>query len=402
MEPCPRINISFLSTSFPRFEGDFSGNFIFRYAQELSNLGTDIEIIAPDDPASLPLSENFSLVRFPYFFPRSWQTLAYGSGIMNKRSVLSWLQLPFLLIKFFLAALRSTRKTQLVHAFWSASGIIALAVRLFKSKPVVLTLWGSDKLVAQIPILSKLIISVLNTADAIICEDNNIKSLLVSRGLDSKKITLIPNGIDLQSFQPGDPMEAKRSLGLQDDQHIMLSIGSLNKTKNHALLINTFAEIASSKKSWHLYIIGEGEEQQSLEKQIIDLQLEQKVTLLGLLNHNSISKWLKAADIFVLPSQNEGTPNALLEAMACGLPVIASKVGGIPDLIHDNTEGLLFESGSKDDLKEKLNRLIQDKQLQKMLAKNAQKKISTHYDSWENQAKKLLALYEQLLSSRKK
>jgi glycosyltransferase involved in cell wall biosynthesis len=402
MKPCPRINISFLSTSFPRFKGDFSGNFVLRYAQELCNLGVDIEVIAPDDPASLPLSENFSLVRFPYFFPRSLQTLAYGSGIINQRSLLVWLQLPFLLINFFLTALRSMRKTQLVHAFWSASGIIALAVRSFKSRPVVITLWGSDKIVAQIPIISKLIIMVLNRADAIICEDNNLKSFLVSRGLDSKKITLIRNGIDLQSFQSGDSVEAKKSLGLRVDQRIMLSIGSLNQTKNHALLINTFSEIAASKDTWHLYIIGEGEEQQSLEKQILDLKLEQKTTLLGLLDHNSISKWLKAADIFVLPSQNEGTPNALLEAMASGLPVIASKVGGIPELIQDNTEGLLFESGSKDDLKEKLNRLTQDKQLQKMLAKNAKNKITTHYGSWKIQAEQLLELYEQLLSSSKK
>ncbi|MFT4577842.1 MAG: teichuronic acid biosynthesis glycosyltransferase TuaC, partial [Nitrospinales bacterium] len=194
----------------------------------------------------------------------------------------------------------------------------------------------------------------------------------------------------------------KRSLGLKDDQQIILSIGSLNKTKNHTLLINTFAEIAASNNSWHLYIIGEGEEQQNLEKQILDVKLEQKITLLGSVDHNSISKWLKAADIFVHPSQSEGTPNVLLEAMACGLPVIASKVGGIPELIKDNTEGLLFESNSKDDLKEKLNRLTQDKQLQKILAKNAQKKITTHYSSWKNQAEKLLALYEQLLTSSKK
>jgi glycosyltransferase involved in cell wall biosynthesis len=277
MKPCPRINISFLSTSFPRFEGDFSGNFVFRYAQELSNLGANIEVINPDDPASLPLSENFSLVRFPYFFPRSWQTLAYGSGIINRRSGLAWLQLPFLLINFFLTALRSTRKTQLVHAFWSASWIIALALRSFKTRPVVITLWGSDKLVAQIPILSKLIIMVLNTADAIICENKNLKSFLVTRGIDSKKITLIRNSIDTQSFQSGNPIETKQNLGLQEDQHVLLSIGSLNKIKNHALLINTFAEIAASESSWHLYIIGDGEEQQSLEKQILDLKLEKKL-----------------------------------------------------------------------------------------------------------------------------
>ena len=98
MNPSPLNNISFLSTSFPRFEGDFSGNFVFQYAKELYNLGVDIEVIAPDDAVSLPLTENFRLVRFHYFVPRSWQILAYGSGIINQRSALAWLQLPFLLI----------------------------------------------------------------------------------------------------------------------------------------------------------------------------------------------------------------------------------------------------------------------------------------------------------------
>jgi glycosyltransferase involved in cell wall biosynthesis len=398
MKPSPRNNISFLSTSFPRFEGDFSGNFVFQYAKELYNLGIGIEVVAPDDPSSLPLSENFRLVRFPYFIPRSWQTLAYGSGVLNQRSALAWFQLPFLLINFFIAALRSISKTQLIHAFWSASGIIALAVRIFRPRPVVITLWGSDKLITQIPILSKPIIRVLNTADAIVCENNNLKTFLVSKGLNSKIITLIRNGINFDYFQPGDSIKARKYLGLKNDQLILLSIGSLNKNKNHTLLINAFSEIVTSKSSLHLYIIGKGEEQVGLKKQIKKLKLEQKITLLGLLDHKSISEWMKAADIFILPSRNEGTPNSLLEAMASGLPVIASQVGGIPELIQENIEGLLFKSDSKDDLKEKLNKLIKDNQLQELLGKNAQKKIATHYGTWENQSKKLLALYKQLLS----
>ena len=398
MKPSPRNNISFLSTSFPRFEGDFSGNFVFQYAKELYNLGIDIEVVAPDDPSSLPLSENFRLVRFLYFVPRSWQICAYGSGIINQRSALSWLQLPFLLINFFIAALRSIRKTELIHAFWSASGIIALAVRIFKPRPVVITLWGSDKLITRIPILSKTIIRVLNTADAIVCENNDLKVFLISQGIFSKKITLITNGINLDLFQPGDSMKARKHLRLKNDQLILLSIGSLNKNKNHALLINAFAEIAEDKSSLHLYIIGEGVEKNGLTKKIKELKMEQKITLLGLFDHKSISEWMKAADIFILPSRNEGTPNSLLEAMASGLPVIASKVGGIPELIQGNIEGLLFESDSKNDLKKKLNKLIKDNQLQELLGKNAQKKIANHYGSWKNQAEKLLALYKQLLS----
>jgi glycosyltransferase involved in cell wall biosynthesis len=218
--------------------------------------------------------------------------------------------------------------------------------------------------------------------------------------MDCQKITLIQNGIDCSIFRPSDSLKAKNHLNLQAEERIILSIGSLNKTKNHSLLINTFAETAALNNTWRLYIIGEGVERKCLEKQILDLGLNKKVILLGLQNHSSLPQWLNAADIFVLPSQSEGTPNALLEAMACGLPVIASNVGGIPELIQDNIEGLLFESGSKDDLKEKLNRLIQDKGLQKTLAENAGKKITSQYGSWKTQAEKLLSLYEQLLSSR--
>jgi glycosyltransferase involved in cell wall biosynthesis len=139
--------------------------------------------------------------------------------------------------------------------------------------------------------------------------------------------------------------------------------------------INAFAEIVTEKSTLHLYIIGEGVEQDGLKSKIQKLKLEQKITLLGLLDHKSISEWMKAADIFILPSRNEGTPNSLLEAMASGLPVIASQVGGIPELIHENIEGLLFESNSKDDLKDKLKILIKDNQLQEFLGTNAQKKI---------------------------
>ena len=225
------VTISFLSTSFPRFEGDFAGNFVLHYAQELTHLGAKLEVIVPDDPASLPLSEKFDIIRFPYFFPRSWQKLAYGSGIINQPRLLVWFQLPFLLINFFFTALRSVRKTQVLHAFWSASGIIALIVRLFKPRPVVVTLWGSDKLIARIPILSKIILCILNSADAVICEDISLKSYLISRGFKPEKTFLIRNGIDLNLFQPMDSVEAKNSLGFNENHQILLSVGSLKKTK---------------------------------------------------------------------------------------------------------------------------------------------------------------------------
>lgn len=240
---------------------------------------------------------------------------------------------------------------------------------------------------------------ILKKADAIICEDYQFKSHLVSLDFDPEKISIINNGIDLSHFQPHDKSEGRKKLNLDNSERILLSVGSLNKNKAHALLINAFAEMTKTNSLWSLYIVGEGEERMNLEKQILDLELGQKVRLLGFQDHNSLLQWLNSADIFVLPSLSEGTPNALLEAMSCGLPVVASKVGGIPDLVQHEKEGLLFEPGSKDDLKEKLERLIGDREFQIALGKNACEKVTTQYGSWKNQAEKLLSMYQQLLSS---
>ncbi|MEK9628944.1 MAG: glycosyltransferase [Nitrospinota bacterium] len=402
MEQRSQINVSLLSTSFPRFDGDFSGNFVYHFARELSEQGVKLEVIVPDDPASQSLSENFKIVRFPYFFPRHMQTLAYGSGIVNQKRQLAWLQLTFLISNFFLTALRSARKSQLIHAFWSASGIVASSIGCIKSRPVVITLWGSDKLVAQIPILSSLILKFLKKTSAIICEEADLKSFLIGKGFNEEKIHLIRNGIDLELFQPRNNEESKRNLNLNINDKILISTGSLNKNKNHSLLVDAFKEISPAHESWRLFIVGDGEERLALEKQIERSGVSERVKLLGFQDHQTLCKWLNAADIFVLPSRNEGTPNALLEAMACGLPVIASKVGGIPELIQDNVEGLLFDPNSKTDLMEKLGKLTHDKELQISLGEAGARKVNHQYGNWKAQAEKLLSLYRKILSDSQK
>ena len=176
------IAISFFTTSFPRYEGDFAGNFILNYAREIAKLGTKVEIVAPDtqDARPLKLPPEINLIRFKYFLPRSAQQVAYGTGITNQLKENRWslFQIPFLFIAFILATFRSSRKSQVQHAFWSLAGIVSIVVSLIKPKPVVITLWGSDLLFLKMPILSYLFRFLLDRADVIICENQHFKNQL--------------------------------------------------------------------------------------------------------------------------------------------------------------------------------------------------------------------------------
>jgi glycosyltransferase involved in cell wall biosynthesis len=405
MKPKSRMAISFLTTSFPRYDGDFAGSFILRKACEIEKLGTRVEIIAPDAHDARPLSfpPGISLTRFKYFLPRSAQKFAYGSGIINRLKQNRWsiLQVPFLFLAFFITALRTAGKSQVLHAFWSLAGIVSVMVSLFRPKPVVITLWGSDLLILKIPILSYFFRSILSRADVIICENQHFKSQLSELKFQNENILVIPNGIDIDHFKPRDKLSARATLKLPENDLIILSTGSLTKNKGHIYLIQALSDLLQKRDDVHLRIVGGGDECESLANEINRLKLNKKIDLVGCAPRESIATWLNAADIFVLPSLHEGTPNSLLEAMATGLPVISSATGGIPHIIVDGLNGFLVAPANANEIKEKLTPLINSSELRDHIGKQARLKIMSDFGSWEEHAKKLHNTYHQLLLNNK-
>ena len=138
------LKVTILTTSFPRFHGDNAGKFVSNFAKELDEAGVEMRVIAPHDSAVVGNTHPFPVEHFQYFFPESLQSLAYGAGIASriKNNYFRILQLPFFLISFFLSALKSSRQTQIFHAYWTFSGLIAVFVKFFTSTPVVINLWG--------------------------------------------------------------------------------------------------------------------------------------------------------------------------------------------------------------------------------------------------------------------
>lgn len=207
---------------------------------------------------------------------------------------------------------------------------------------------------------------IFNDLNHIICVSEEIKNDLISCGVNSKKLTVISSGIYLHEFLKPKPE-------LELSKPIIISVGILTKQKGFEYLLEAFREVKKSCPNASLLIVGDGPEKTLLQKNSQNIN---GVRFLGDLKHEKVVEFLLGSDIFVLSSismsgYHEGTPTSLMEAMAAGLPIAATKSGGIPYLIRDNSNGLLVEEKNSEALARAITKLINDENLrQKMRDKN--------------------------------
>jgi teichuronic acid biosynthesis glycosyltransferase TuaC len=182
----------------------------------------------------------------------------------------------------------------------------------------------------------------LQECDHIITVCEALKDLIIPLGIPSSKITVIGHGIDTKQFYPIPKALSRKTLGMPGDRPILLSVGILEPRKGHHLLIEALHIVKSKEKIFPvLYIIGGGPYREDLAKLRNQLGLESNVILVGEIPHQELRQWYSAADLLCLASDSEGWPNVLLESMACGTPVVASAVFGIPEVVTDSKLGLI-------------------------------------------------------------
>lgn len=216
---------------------------------------------------------------------------------------------------------------------------------------------------------------VINSSvtDKIICVSERAKKQALEEGIRPDKIIVIPNGIPLIDPNPNTRKRKRSEIGLADSNFAILNVGRLVPEKAQHLLIEAASNVTEIKPETRFFIAGEGPFHEALQNQILERNLQTKVKLLGA--RTDIPELLQAADLFVLFSETEGMPISLMEAMAAGLPVIASALEGMSELIEDNISGRLIPFGNVPKLAETILQLIDHPELRMNLGMNAKQTI---------------------------
>jgi glycosyltransferase involved in cell wall biosynthesis len=267
----------------------------------------------------------------------------------------------------------------------------SLAAWSFRKKiPVVVTLHGNEEEELKYqPFLLKLWVKyflipmrnmVINSVTALIVCSQALQDQ--TRGLTKKPIFVILNGVN-----PG--LFFTRTV---DEALYLLFIGTLSKRKGVDLLIRAMPEVIKKVGSVQLKIAGDGPEENALKTLADELQVTDHITFLGYVFGQDKIALIQNASVMIQPSRFEGTPLTILEAQACGKAIIASRAGGIPELIIDKETGLLFDVDDLDQLIDHIVTLILDPQIRRKLGKAAHHRSKLF--SWDNVAKQVIAIYE--------
>jgi glycosyltransferase involved in cell wall biosynthesis len=225
-----------------------------------------------------------------------------------------------------------------------------------------------------------------------IAVSNDVEAgILKTIGPVQERITIISNGVDTRRYHaPADRSATRCTLGFAEDAILYTVVGTLKEQKGHRYLIEAFAPLISATPHLHLLIVGDGELRRSLESQVRAAGIEGNVHFLG--NRSDVPAILAASDVFVLPSLWEGLPMALIEAMASGLPVIATAVSGSQQVVERGRSGILVPPGEVIPLRQAIEALIANPEWARLLGTAARRRIEEAYSA-QRQAEEHLVLY---------
>lgn len=204
------------------------------------------------------------------------------------------------------------------------------------------------------------------------------------------EIKILPNGVDLKRFNK-DSNDLKFKIGFKSEDNIVITVSRLVKKNGIDDLIRAVADL-----NVKLLIIGKGKQWLKLKILVRRLRVKNKVFFLDNIGHKYLPKYLAIADVFVRPSLSEGLGSAFLEAMAMGIPVIATPVGGIPDFLIDRETGLFCKVRNPKSIAEKIELLFSDNELREKIVRNARLKIEQEYD-WNKIALQMKEIYQSLI-----
>lgn len=366
----PRVLV--LATTLPAVRDDGTPQFVLDLSLGLQRR-FDVCIVAPRvrSARSDDLIEGVRIQRFAYF-PRRWESLADGAILPNlKARPWTALQVPFVLAAYLWAALRMARRWRpdVIHAHWLIpGGLVALPISRLLSIPYVVTVHGADAFAMRGAGLQWLKALIMRRAAVV-----SLTSAALAEAVPAVRSVpqpIIPMGVDVEGFAKG--MGARHPVYGR-----LLFVGRLAEKKGVDVLLRALAQVPEAT----LVVGGDGPDDQRLEALSVQLGVSDRVEFAGRVSRERIREELRRAYAVVVPSRvaadgdQDTTPLVMSEGMSAGVPVIASRLGGLAEQIEPGVTGLLAEPGSPESLAEVLRQALSDPEALEVSAKRAQERI---------------------------
>ncbi|MDM4018840.1 glycosyltransferase [Roseiconus lacunae] len=302
--------------------------------------------------------------------------------------------LDFALIRQYVQ-LCKMHQVDIWHAHDYKTDVLGLLVRRFWPMKLVTTVHGWVQITPRTKIYYAIDRRILRFYQHVIAVSDDLHDECLQYGVKKQRLTLIRNAIDTLQFRPSEGKDQRQSLfAVPEESFVIGAVGRLSPEKGFDVLIHCVDQLVRRGRNVHLLIAGEGPERETLRSQIESLGLQNSITLLGQISE--MIPLFSSLDTFVLSSYREGLPNVVLEAMAMKVPVVSTRVAGIPHLITDEQSGLLIDAGSVEQLTRALERVLDSPELRESMASNGRQVIEREFD-FANRMRRVVGIYDKVL-----
>lgn len=392
------LNICLLSYEFPPMIGGEAA-YTSSIAKTISNMGHNVIVMTSDTEGRMNTSNNEN---FKIKYISTIKTTPFESFLFNIRA------------KKALLDLLKSDKIDIIHQTYDYNTfpiskkkikvpIVATIHHPFKDERKIIK--ANMSFIEYLNYLSRRRLHYLEKMQKKLCEraDKIIsvstytaRSIIKEYGIPADKLEVIPNGVDINRFNPnvnGYKMRKKWNI---HSEPIVLFVGRLDYNKGVRYLIEAFSKIIKDICDAKLVIVGQGPTINNIKYLINKYNLEKSVKLVGRVSDEELPKAYNASNIIVLPSLMEGFGISLLESMACGKPCIATRAGGVEDVILNGKTGFIVTPADSDSLYQAINDLLIDDDLVQEFGRNCRKRVDEYF-TWDNIGKRTLAVYEKVL-----
>ena len=394
------MKVCTLTHTYPRFTGDINAPFVEQLMEHIARRGVEVSVLTAYDPAWNRVSGDHTvdLRTYRYVWPESLHILGYSRTIEGnvrfRKRVLALAPLLFLAARHAFLRLVRERKPDMLHAHWILpNGYIAAQVSRATGVPLIIQLHGSDVFTAEKNALFRQMARfAARQAAYIVSPSPDLTARLGAIGIDTGKVGLVPNTVEASfsiDVSADDVRELREKLAIPPHHCIVLAMGRMVHVKGFDYLLEAFSAVAREHSDVTLVLAGGGVLLDSMKERAHLLGISERVVMPGAVMRDDVPRYFRMADLFVAPSIRhesgavDGLPVVVPEAMAAGLPIVASDVGGIPVLVKDGKTGFLVRERDAAALAAAIGRLIADSGLRREFGDRGRRIVerSVNYDT---------------------